>query len=176
MLILRVVTYGYNNQEFNFLYEKLLRLYTNTPQAFVIKCFLIFTIYKVKNFAANNNHSSCWSQSRIGINAKSQSQIRNLCIKGKKATTRSCPIGYWSESSTIGWYFGISQGNGKIFYTCNSLIVNQWILGSGDLKFTRWKFFLARGFPHSSTNHQIIYFLLRISYLVCWCLHDLHVI
>jgi len=26
-----------------------------------MKCFLIFIVYEVKNFAANNNHSSCWS-------------------------------------------------------------------------------------------------------------------
>ena len=31
--------------------------------------------------------------------------------KGKKTTTRSSPIGYWSESSTVGWYFGIGQGS-----------------------------------------------------------------
>ena len=42
----------------------------------------------------------------LGIRAKGQSQIRGLCIKGKKATTRLSPIGYWSKGSTIGWYFG----------------------------------------------------------------------
>ena len=44
--------------------------------------------------------------------------------KGKKTTTRSSPIGYWSEGSTVGWYFGIGQGSGKILYTCNCLIVD----------------------------------------------------
>ena len=55
---------------------------------------------------------------------KSQSQIGDLCIKGKKATTRSSLIGYWSEDSTIGWYFGIGQSSGKISHTCNHLIIN----------------------------------------------------
>ena len=55
---------------------------------------------------------------------KSQSQIGDLCIKGKKATTRSSVIGYWSEGSTIGWYFGIGQSSGKISHTCNHLIIN----------------------------------------------------
>ena len=44
---------------------------------------------------------------------------------------------------------------GKIPYTCNRLIVDQWILGNGDLKITRWGFCLARGFPHLSTNHCV---------------------
>ena len=30
--------------------------------------------------------------------------------RGKKATTRSSTIEYWSEGSTVGWYFGIGQG------------------------------------------------------------------
>ena len=81
-----------------------------TPQGFVIKCFLIFIVDEVKNFAAHNICSSCQSYSRTGIRAKDQSQIEDLCIKGKKATTRFCPIGYWSEGLTIGWYFGIGQG------------------------------------------------------------------
>ena len=86
----------------------------------------------------------------------SQSQIRDLCNKGKKAVTRLSPIGYWSKGSTIGLYFWIGQGSGKIPYTYNRLIIDQWILGSGDLKFTQWGFFfLARGFPHLSTNHRV---------------------
>ena len=42
----------------------------------------------------------------------------------KKSTTRSSPIGYWSEGSTVGWYFGIGQGSGKIPFTCNLLIID----------------------------------------------------
>ena len=37
----------------------LLRLYA--VGGFVTKCFLIFIIDEVKNFAANNNHLSCSS-------------------------------------------------------------------------------------------------------------------
>ena len=54
-------------------------------------------------------------QSQTRIHAKDQSQIRGLCIKGKKATTRSSPIVYWSKGSTIIWYFGIGQGSWKDF-------------------------------------------------------------
>ena len=85
----------------------------------------------------------------------SQSQIGYLCIKGKKAITRASPIGYWSKGSTVSWYFEIGQISGKIPYTCICLIINQWILGSGDLKFTQQGFCLARGFPHLSTNHRV---------------------
>ena len=50
--------------------------------------------------------------------------IGDFCNKGKKATTLSSPIGYWSESSTVSWYFEIGQGSGKIPYTCNYLIID----------------------------------------------------
>ena len=126
-----------------------------TPQDFVTKCFLIFIVYKVKNFATNNNHSSCWSQSCTRIRVKGQSHIGDFCIKGKKATTRSSPIGYLSEGLIVSWYFGIGQGSGKILHSCNRLIIDQQILGSGDLKFTGWDFFLAKGFLHLSTNHRV---------------------
>ena len=49
------------------------------------------------------------SQSCTRIHAKDQSQIGGLCIKGKKATTRSSPTGYWSKGSIVGWYFEIGQ-------------------------------------------------------------------
>ena len=91
----------------------------------------------------------------LGSMQRSQSQIENLYNKRKKVATRSSPIGYWSKSSTIGWYFGISQDSGKILYTCNHLIIDQLILGSGDLKFSRWGFCLARSFSHLSTKHRI---------------------
>ena len=40
------------------------------PQGFVTNFFLIFIVYEVKNFAANNNQSSCQSQSSTEIHAK----------------------------------------------------------------------------------------------------------
>ena len=84
-----------------------------------------------------------------------QSQIGDLCIKGKKATTRSSSIGYSSKGSIVRWYFGVGQDSDKIPYTCNCFIVDQWIFGSGDLKITQWGFCLATGFPHLSTNHRV---------------------
>ena len=44
---------------------------------------------------------------------------------------------------------------GKIPYTCNRLIVDQWILGSGNLKITQWGFCLVIDFPYLSTNHRV---------------------
>ena len=52
-------------------------------------------------------------------------------------------------------YFEIGQGSGKISHTCNRLIINLWILESGDLKFTRYGFCLTRGFPYLLTNHRV---------------------
>ena len=43
---------------------------------------------------------------------------------------------------------------GKIPYTCNHLIVAQWIFGNGDLKITGGIFAL-QDFPHLSINHLI---------------------
>ena len=129
--------------------------YIYTPQDFVTKYFLIFIVDEVKNFAANNNHSSCWSSSCTGIRAKNQSQIGDLYIKGKKATTKSSPIGYWSEDSPVGWYFEISQDNGKIPHTCNRLIIDQQILGSDGFKITQLSFCLTRNFPHLAINHHV---------------------
>ena len=48
----------------------------------------------------------------------------DLCNKGNKTTTISSLIGYWSECSTVDWYFGIGQGSGKILYTYNHLIID----------------------------------------------------
>ena len=80
-LILKVVMYGYSDQVLNFF----VRSYcVCTPLGFITKCFLIFIVDEVKNFATNNICSSCWSQSRTWIHAKGQSQIGGLCIKGKK--------------------------------------------------------------------------------------------
>ena len=44
---------------------------------------------------------------------------------------------------------------GKILYTCNCLIIDLWILGSGALNSPGGVFCLARGFSHFSTNHRI---------------------
>ena len=60
----------------------------------------------------------------LGSVQRSKSQIGDLCNKGKKSTTKSSKIGYWSKGSTVGWYFGISLGCGLIPYTCNYLIIN----------------------------------------------------
>ena len=47
--------------------KKLLHLYV---LGFVTKCFLIFIVYEVKNFATKNNQSSYWSLSHTRICAK----------------------------------------------------------------------------------------------------------
>ena len=66
-LILKVVKYGYSDQVLNFS----IRSYcVCTPLGFVTKYFLIFIADEVKNFVANNNHSSCWSQLHNRIHAK----------------------------------------------------------------------------------------------------------
>ena len=66
---------------------------------------------------------------------------------------------------------------GKIPYTCNCLIVDQQILGSGDLKITQQGFCLAWFALFVNKLSCQIYFPLHLVFLViCWCLHDLHAI
>ena len=66
----------------------------------------------------------------LGICAKSLSQIGGLCIKGKKATTKSSPIRHWSKDSTVGWYFEIGQG----LFVRFLILVTAWLLISGFLR------------------------------------------
>ena len=47
----------------------------------------------------------------------------------EEVSTRASPTGDWSKGSTVGWYFGIVQGSGKIPYTCNYLFLINGFLG-----------------------------------------------
>ena len=126
-----------------------------TPQGFVTKCFLIFIVDEVKNFTTNNINSSCWSQLHIEIRAKGLVIDWRFVHQRKEGYYKIKSNWVWSECSIVSWYFGIGQGSGKILYTCNRLIVDQWILESGDLKITRLGFCIKRGFPHLSTNYHV---------------------
>ena len=44
-------------------------------------------------------------------------------------STRASLIGDWNKGSTLGWYFGIGQGSGKIPYTYNRLFLISRFLG-----------------------------------------------
>ena len=50
-------------------------------------------------------------------------------VHAKKSSTRSSPIGYWSEDSIVGWCFGIVQGSDEILYTYNHLFLISGFLG-----------------------------------------------
>ena len=43
----------------------------------------------------------------LGSMQRVSHKLEVYASKGKKATIRTSPIGYWSEGSTISWYFGI---------------------------------------------------------------------
>ena len=107
--------------------------------SFLVPTLKILLVFLCEAVASQLQQSKgcCEVSHVLGSVQRSQSQIGDLCIKGKNATTKSSLIGYWSKCSTVGWYFGIGQGSGKILYTCARLIINQWIIGSSNLKFTR---------------------------------------
>ena len=103
----------------------------------------------MKNFVANNNHSSCWSWSCIEIRAKELVTDWRLCNKGKKVATRLSPNGYWSKDSTVGLFWDRTGS------TCNHLIIINEFLGVVTLNSPDGVFYLARGFTHLSTNHHV---------------------
>ena len=120
--------------------------YVCAPYIFVTKCFLISIVYKVKNFAINNNQSSCWSQLSTEIRAKEFVTNWRFVQQKKKVYYNIKSNWVLEQRFNCKLYFGIGQGSDKIPHICNRLIFYQWILGSGDLKFIRWGFCLARGF------------------------------
>ena len=126
-----------------------------TPQGFVIKCFPIFIVDEVKNFAANNIVQVA-IVSHVPESMQRFSHRLEICTSRKRRLLQDqvqLDIG-----AKVQLQVGISEQArvvGKIPYTCNHLIFDQWILGSGDLKTTQYGFSLARSFPHLSTNYRV---------------------
>ena len=111
------------------------------------KYFLIFIIDEEKNFAANNNHSSCWNQSCTKIYAKKLVTDQRFVHQMKEDYYKIKFNWVLKQKFNLSWYFEIGQGSGKIPHTCNRLIIDQQILWSNDFKFTRWGFCLPKIFP-----------------------------
>ena len=82
-----------------------------TPHGIVTKCFPIFIVNEVKNFAANNIYSSARVSYLLGSVQRVSHKLEVCASKGKKATTRWSPIRYWSKGWIVGWYFGIGLGS-----------------------------------------------------------------
>ena len=94
-LVLKAVTKGYRNQEIYFLCVKLLRLYSIGFCNWVLLNFHCWWSEKL----CNQQHMFKLLELVIYLRfvQKGWSQIRGLCIKRKKATTKSSLIGYWSK-------------------------------------------------------------------------------
>ena len=122
-LILKAVKYGYSDQVLNFS----IRSYcVCTPLSFVTKYFLIFIADEVKNFVANNNHSSCWSQLHNRIHAKELvTNQRFVHQRKKKLLQDQIQLGIGAKVQLQIGILGQTRVVGKIPYTCNCLIVNQ---------------------------------------------------
>ena len=143
------------------------------PKSFVTEYFQIFIVDEVKNFAINNIYSSCQSQSHTQDPCKRLVTIWRFVHQGKK--------GYYKIKSNwiLKQRFNCSllfrdrpRVVIKIPYTCNCLIMVQWILESGGLKIIQLGFFL---FVNKSPCQ--IYFTLHLVFLVIFlCFHDLHAI
>ena len=108
-----------------------------TPQGFVTKCFIIFIVDEVKNFATNNNHSSCQNQSRIEICAKELITDWRFVQQRKEGYYKTKSNCVFERRFNCRLVFQDRLGSDKILYTSNRLIFYKWILGSSDFKFTR---------------------------------------
>ena len=122
-LILKAVKYRYSDQVLNFS----IRSYcVCTPLGFVTKYFLIFIADEVKNFVANNNHSSCWSQLHNRIHAKELvTNQRFVHQRKKKLLQDQIQLGIGAKVQLQIGILGQTRVVGKIPYTCNCLIVDQ---------------------------------------------------
>ena len=70
------------------------------PQGFVTKCFLIFIVDEVKNFAANIFFKLV-CQSRIGSRASLVSHVLDLCKKGGVHILKSSKVLKWQKVSAV---------------------------------------------------------------------------
>ena len=142
-LILRAITQDTETKKLIF---SVISYCVCTSQGFVTKCFLIFIVDEVKNFAVNNIYSSCWSQSRTGSVQRVSHKLEVCASKERRLLQDQVQLGIGVKVQLQVGISGQAKVVGKNLYTCNHLIFYQWILGSGDLKMTQWSFFLAR-FP-----------------------------
>ena len=152
--------------------------YVCTPQGFVTEYFQIFIIDEVKNFATNKIYLSCWSQSHTQDLCKGSITNWKFVHQGKDGYYKiksNWVLEQRFNSKLVFW--DRPRAVSKISHTYNRLIVDQWIHRSSDFKITRQSFCLVRFSPFVNKLPCLIYFPLYLVYLViCWCLHDLHVI
>ena len=73
---------------------------------------------------------------------KGVSHRLEICVaKGRRLLQDQVQLGIRAKVQVqLQVYFEISQGSGKILFTCNRLIIDQWILENDNLKFTWWSF------------------------------------
>ena len=90
----------------------------------------------------NNICSSCQS---CHVLRSMKRLLQDLCIKGRRLLQDQVQLGIGEKVQLQVGISGYVRVVGKIPYTYNCLIVDQWILRSGELKITWWGFWLARG-------------------------------
>ena len=110
--------------------------------------------FEVKNFTSNNNQSI----------AEKSNMYWNPCIQ-EEISTRANPIGDWSKDFTVGLYFEIDQGDGKIFYTCDCLFLTNRFFEVMIWKLPGGNFVLRKVFPIRQQITVFIKFPLHLGYV-----------
>ena len=135
------------------------------PQGFVTKCFLVFIVDEVKNFAANIFFKLV-SQSRIGSRASLVSHVLRSMQKGGVHILKSSEVLKWQNVSAVSSSIEIVESRDKGFIL--------------DLKllFTIVDCF-SRRFPPRFFTVKLVYFIgfRGLSYLVLFIfpVHDIDI-
>ena len=121
------------------------------PQGFITKCFLIFIVDEVKNFAANIFFKLV-CQSRIGSRASLVSHVLDLCKKGGVHILKSSKILKRQKVSAVSSSTRIVESRDKSFVLNLKLLftIVDCFLGGFPLRFFTVKLVCFIGFPKSS--------------------------
>ena len=121
------------------------------PQGFVTKCFLIFSVDEVKNFAANIFFKLV-RQSRTGSRASLISPVLGSMQKGGIYILKSSEVLKRDKVSTVSSSTGIVESREKCFVLDLKLIftIVNCFSGRFPLKFFTVKLVCFIGFPGSS--------------------------
>ena len=118
------------------------------PQGFITKCFLIFIVDEVKNFAANIFFKLV-CQSRIGSRASLVSHVLDLCKKGGVHILKSSEVLKQQKVSAVNSSTGIVESRVKGFVLDLKLLftVVNCFSRRFSLKFFTMKLVCFIGFP-----------------------------
>ena len=139
------------------------------PQGFVTKCFLIFIVDEVKNFAANISFKLV-CQSRTGSRALFVSHVLGSVQKGGVHILKNLEVLKWQKVSAVSSSMGIIESRDKGFVLDLKLLftIVDCFLGRFPPRFFTMKLVCFTGFPGSSYLVLFTFPLCMILMFVCF--------